>query len=187
MRNLDQYKAEIFRRSQQRIQKRRRILAGCIPAVLCVALCTGALLPGILSATKDAPLNRNEGTQGGNDYYGSIVCTYTLAEIQATGSAPAHCQKVTDKVAVTKIFCAIHGLFDDAAEPPPEVNDGTGSVLDKETAGAAGYCITLSTAEGSNTVYSLTGYVLINKSTGQQQVLTQAQLSQLKEDLGLPQ
>lgn len=181
MRNLDQCKAEILRRSQQRIQKRRRILVGCIPAVLCVALCSAVLLPGMLPANRDAPPD----TSGDHIYGGSIVCTYTLAQIQGTGSAPAYCQSVTDKVAVTKIFCALHGLFDDV-EPPPEGSEGNGSTLDKELGGAAGYSITLSTPEGDETVYTLSGSVLINESTGQQQVLTPAQLSQLKKNLGLP-
>ena len=186
MRTLEQCKTEIFRRSQQRLQKRRHILAGCIPVVLCAALCAAAFLPDTRSVNNSAPPN-SSGSLSGDHFYGdSLVCSYTLAEIQATGSAPAHYQQVTDKVAVTKIFCAIHGLFDDA-EPPPEANDGNGSVLDKELAGAAGYSITLSTAEGAKTIYTLSGYVLINETTGQQQVLTQAQLSQLKKDLELPQ
>lgn len=50
MRNLEECRAEVFRRSEERIRARKRrngvILAACVPVVLCVALVLAVGLPG---------------------------------------------------------------------------------------------------------------------------------------------
>lgn len=50
MRNLDECKAEVFRRSEARLRARKRrniaILTACVPVVLCIALVWAAGLPG---------------------------------------------------------------------------------------------------------------------------------------------
>lgn len=50
MRNLEECRAEVFRRSEARIRARKRrniaILTACVPLVLCVALAWAAGLPG---------------------------------------------------------------------------------------------------------------------------------------------
>ena len=50
MRDLEQAKSEVFRRSSARIKKRktirRSIIACCVPLVLCVGILSVSMLPG---------------------------------------------------------------------------------------------------------------------------------------------
>lgn len=67
MRNFEQRKAEVFRRSKERISARRRrrncILACCIPLCLILAVWSAGLFP----------LNLAPATNGGSDYPGDLV------------------------------------------------------------------------------------------------------------------
>ncbi len=58
MMNFDERKAEVFRRSQVIIEKRRkknRIIALCLPFVLCAFIFSVTVLPAMLPAKKEAP------------------------------------------------------------------------------------------------------------------------------------
>ena len=58
MMNFDERKAEVFRRSQVIIEKRRkknRIIALCLPFVLCAFVFSVTVLPAMLPASKEAP------------------------------------------------------------------------------------------------------------------------------------
>lgn len=182
MRDLAQCRAEIFRLSQEktkkRRQRRRQILTCCIPLVICLAAAF-LLLPAQQNKTA-------AGTDGAAETAGSITCSYVQAEIRSTDE----CRSVTDKVAVTKIFSALHSMY---AQEPTYGMGGETSVPEKgqeNLQGASGsnqgeYTVTLATAHGEETVYALSGNFLTNRSTGQVAELTEIQLSQLKAALGL--
>ena len=67
MRNFEERKAEVFRRSEERVNTRRRrrncILAFCIPFCLILTVWTAGLFPSIPGPT----------TNGGSDYQGDLV------------------------------------------------------------------------------------------------------------------
>lgn len=70
MRNFEERKEEIFRRSQVRIAKRRktayRVIAACVPVVLCVSVVSGYLLLGgfgMKSAAPEANMSPNYSMQ----------------------------------------------------------------------------------------------------------------------------
>ncbi len=71
MRSLEEYKAEIFRRSEARIEKRkrqrRRVLAVCIPLCLCVGV--GALLSKLPLAQKAEDASMPEKADGSFSYF----------------------------------------------------------------------------------------------------------------------
>lgn len=96
MRTMQENKAEIFRRAQVRIEKRRavrrRVTAIGIPVLLGVGLLSVTLLP--------PRTQMDSGPQQETYQAGSIVCTYVRAEVYAGDES----WTVTDKVAVTKIF-----------------------------------------------------------------------------------
>ena len=60
MRSFEQRKAEVFRRSEERIQKRirmkRRLLTASVPLLLCVTLSAITLLPGLENGTPTGAL-----------------------------------------------------------------------------------------------------------------------------------
>lgn len=193
MRELNECKAEVFRRSENRIKERRknrnRVLACCISLCLIITLCSVTIFPAMIPAgTENASGDANE-----LQIQGSIVCTYTEAEIQDAGQFPEHYEKVTDKVAVTNIFCAVHVLFpdaDDANRYREEASDIENSNREDlqvaDTAGEqSGYLITFSDEDGNQTVYNLNGDVLLNMNTGETVYLTDAQVAELKAALGI--
>lgn len=57
MRSLNEYKAEIFRRSENKIisrtAMRRRVITLCVPLCLTLAVCSAAILPGVFSVGND--------------------------------------------------------------------------------------------------------------------------------------
>lgn len=172
MRDLTECKAEVFRRSERRIQARRkarnRILACCIPLCLAVAVWCAASLP---AGDKGIPPENEMAT-------GSLVCSYTQVEILAANRIPTLYEKVTDKVEVTKIFSSIHALF-------PDQDAGDGSVGGLLTDCVADYTVIFQTEDGSQTVYALRGNMLRNVNTDEEVTLSDAQMAELLTALGI--
>lgn len=176
MRTLEQCKAEVFCRSKKRIEKRRkirnRVLALCIPLCLCAAM---LILPD--RGTKSSA-NESVGVSGTAD---------TQAEIYSGGSASAI---VTDPTQVRKLLGMLQSFYPgilyggtDAtcAVSPTEAEAPTSAPEGLPFAHENPICISFS---GNPTVrYSLLGDLLTNETTGEQVVLGDAQLSQLKEAL----
>lgn len=176
MRNLYDCKAEIFRRSEQRIQKRRqnrrRILACCVPAVLCITVCAAMFLP----VKKDGS-EHFDGLTGGISLE-SYVCSYVEVTIQQGANAP---QRITDKAAVTRIFEAVF-------QPDWAVHAETGTEPEKASGSLippAEYIITFMTEDGSKTVYTLDENILFSIKENSRILLSDAQVSQLKAALGI--
>lgn len=109
MRSLEENKAEIFRRAQERIQKQRRrtrrVLAIGLPLMLSLGV-VGLLLAGG-KGTGAEPERVEEFTQG------SYVCTYVRAEIHTAEKT----WTVTDKAEVTQIFNAVFEEGEKSQEP----------------------------------------------------------------------
>ena len=194
MRELTECKAEVFRRSEVRIRERKRvrkhIVMLCIP--LCLLMVLGTLM---LSPEKNIRGNKSSGAKvdGGvlmESATGSIVCSYTLVEIQweeETSEDHMECyKKVTDKVKVTKIFCTIHSYFPtaDGAE-----KNGESSIDDNRQNGANSkleeYKVIFSTEEGCQTIYKICDNEIVNVSTGEMVILTDDQIAKLKVELGI--
>jgi len=194
MRELNECKAEVFRRSERRIKERRRvqkrIFTLCIPICLVVVLCSVMILPETVSKGNRGSGNKVDGGVLKENSAGSIVCSYTLVEIQWTEELSEHntqhYMKVTDKVEVTKIFCAIHSLFSSVDDPE---KNAEGSIYGNQQIGSTGkpekYKVIFSTAEGYQTVYNLYDNKIFNVSTGEKMILTDEQTAQLKVTLGI--
>lgn len=190
MRDLNECQAEVFRRSETRIKERRkarnRILALCIPLCLIVTVWSVMILPTMLPARESSD-NAAEGIVEEN--VGSIVCSYTEVEIQNVSKFPEHYEKLTDKIAVTKIFSSIHSLFvgvDGADHAGGGLPDADGD--DNQTGNTSnptGYMITFSTEDGSQTVYNLNDNTLLNMMTNETVILTDTQVAELKAALGI--
>ena len=194
MRELNECKAEVFRRSEVRIRERKRvrkhIVMLCIP--ICLLMFLGTLMP---SPAKNIRGNKSSGTKADSGVLmesttGSIVCSYTLVEIQwEEESSEVHMEcykKVTDKVEVTKVFCVIHSYFSnaDGAE-----KNGESSIDDNRQNGTTSkleeYKVIFYTEEGHQTIYKICDNEILNVSTGEMVILTDDQITELKVELGI--
>ena len=179
MRDLNACKAEIFRRSENRIKERKkhrkRVLSLCIP--LCLVVGSLLMLPGLLSARKNTA---QENTKLENTE--SIVCTYTKVEILNAGQGLIPEMTVTDKVGVTKIFNAVGSCF-------PSDNGGQKGPTDSQTDGwddaTASIMIVFTDDEGNQETYNLNGIFLVNLDKNEEVVLTVEQRECLVTVLGL--
>ena len=169
MRNIDERMAEIARRSEKRIQKRKkqrkRLIAACIPIVLCVSLYI-ASMPQRINGMESNGIN--EGEEG-------TVAANTLVNVQVQkGDTPPF--SLSDKEQVAKAYDEIDALF----------GKNTDEIVTPEGTGREVYAITFCYADGTQTVFTLDGTILCNETTEKRQQLTAQQLVGLKQMLGLP-
>ena len=197
MRELHECQAEVFRRSDKRIkerkQRRNHILMACIPLVLCITLLGAFLFPG---ATPEDP--RFNGSAGGGlteEKFESLSCP--IAKITVTGGNFSQTYKeVEDLLLISDQLYSYgsrgsetNGTTDDGIASEGEdrkenADDVSGSVADSAN---IAYTITLITHEGVKTEYQLVGKTLKNLTTKQTYNLSQTQVNELYELLGIPQ
>jgi len=183
--NFEQRMAEIHRRSedifQQRRLRNRRILAICIPSVLCIGICAAVLLPAEpKSPTPEASLESIQQSQ---------LCSIT--KIQVSGGGVSHIYM--DAEDVMQIYNQL-SCYAQSPESSTAQDVTTESVDDTESnqvtgapsVSVTGYTITLYLHDGTTTEYCLLGTTLKNTRTQESFLLTQKQLTELKALLGLP-
>lgn len=155
MMNLDAYKEEIFRRSAQRIQKRRRArrwaLALCVPLVLALTL----VLPTLFEpeVARDAPMEMeslNEAAAQNHYTTSSIFCSYYRAELTLDGQTVT----VTDKIKVDKLYNIVGFdqpiLYGNSPTKPESADEDQQFALDHTEKTLV---ITFYTADGSQQLY----------------------------------
>ena len=200
MRNLEDCKAEVFRRSEERIKERKRsrnrVLACCVP--LCLLLVVGGLyLRPLLEPVDELMKSKSEGTAvsdrnlGGTEFtlLGGVV-EYTAVEItDRTGDTELVC-KVTYGDTV-KELCHVVGMSfivptteesGSTPEKEPEVDYELRvkyGLEDKK----ADYTFVFQTEADESFVFRLCENVLFNDQNGCAVVLTDAQLAVLKAQI----
>jgi len=199
MRNFEERKAEIFRRSESRIEARKRnrnrILAVCIP--LCLTLTVGAvtILPGMLSAGKNRVPGENAAMP---EYTGKgTACAVQIERISADSKYQyLEQQPYVLPEDIEKLYYSMESALEmdrgnEQHKEQDNLTDSSGKIDEEEfTLGGAGdplpsYRITFTMENGTKVIYTLDGYVL-KKDTGDDQiVLTQSQRTQLLETLAL--
>jgi len=192
MRDLKECQAEVFRRSEKRIKERKRrrnhILMACIPIVLCVSLFSVLNLPDMMSAGSSdfaAPEMYANGLT--EDMCGSLSCTVTKITVAGSGFS----QSYTDLDQILRISNQLYTYetrgWGDGNSEVADDEDGSenisGFISDSAT---AGYRITLVMHEGENARYLLAGNTLKNLITNQAHTLTQMQVNELYDLLGIP-
>ncbi|MBQ9838474.1 MAG: hypothetical protein IJO56_03115 [Oscillospiraceae bacterium] len=197
MRNFEERKAEVFRRSEKRIKERKarrnHILMACIPLVLCITLLGAFLFPG---ATPEDP-NFNGPAGGGltEDRFESLSCP--IAKITVTGGDFSRTYKdVEDLLLISDQLYSYgsrgdetngtsnNGIAAEGEDRKENADDIYGNITDHSN---VAYTITLVTHEGVKTEYRLVGKTLKNLTTKQTYNLSQTQVNELYELLGIPQ
>lgn len=209
MRSLQECQAEIFRRSNLRIRRRRqRILATCIPLALCVTVGAVALWPSEEKAGDVALM-------AGLPVETAVSMEYSLAEVQVSGSGVALCY--TEPETAARILAIIedspkyqtYSYAQDEPEVTPETygevsngtnidrhwvvggmgddSNGTGATMASPEAEAPAYTLTFVYRDGSTQIYTLSGYQLKDTATDQIRYLSPEDADALEKLLQLPQ
>ena len=197
MSNFEERKAEVFRRSENRIKERKRnrnrILAFCIPLCLIVTVWSIMILPAMMPASKS-----NNSAGEGMDIMGSVDGTdaaFVRVEIMSIGTATQSTIQKDDATEVAQIYSTLQSSFVNSGGGNKEsVNeeaedDALTENKDYSQSGttnlSSGFRIIFTTENGAQTIYSLSGDKLINETTKQETILTEDQRSNLMNMLGL--
>lgn len=180
MRDLESCKAEVFRRSENRIKertrRRRRALTLCVPLVLCLVVGAAvwpALMPGgVKGAVAGEPQEQRNSMDAA--WEKSVTLDETSAAVR------------TDDAAAAELLRALAPPADCAAWEQAEslTRASVQTVEDRED--EDGVRIVLETAEGEE-IYTLSGDVLTCRSQNWQRQLTEEEEMILRQTLGLPQ
>lgn len=199
MRNFEERKAEVFRRSEKRIkerkQRRNHILMACIPLVLCITILGAFLRPGVTSDGAADPGDTIPVMDGMGNPIQSPSLTCPIAKITVSGNdLSLSITEVSDLLLISdKLYSygtrapSSNGTTnEEVVDKAPEDNaeDVSGSIMDSTN---AVYTITLVMHEGEKTEYQLSGNTLKNLTTNQSYTLSQTQVNELQELLGIPQ
>lgn len=207
MRNLEECKAEIFRRSKIRIRRRRRILAACIPCVFCVVLSAVLLWPSEGKST-DLPV------VDGLTLETAVSMEYSLAEVRVAGSGISLCHaepetagKILDLIENSAKYQTYSSAQDEPEVTPETYGEafdhtntdrhwiigGTGTDINNAGPTMAppetelpAYTLTFVYRDGSTQIYTLTGYQLKNAATDQTRYLSPEDADTLLQLLQLP-
>ena len=190
MRNFEERKAEVFRRSEKRIkerkQRRNHMLMACIPLVLCLTI-FGAFLFPQMDDFKQAPESSNEQFSGtmGKDEIGGLFAG--SVEVSGNGVSSYY----TSVENVQGIMRLINGIV-----AVPETNDGDDLrdyITDESTSTDANenyqencYKIVVHRSDGTSTEYLLVGSRLIDQNTQQEFPVSEDTMKDLKNALGIP-
>ena len=200
MRNFEERKAEVFRRSEKRIKERKarrnHILMACIPLVLCITLLGAFLRPDVTPDGALDPAETSPVVDGMGNPIQSPSLTCPIAKITVSGNGIS--QMYTEVETLLLISDQLYSYSTRA----PESNDITNEAVPGEgedrkentddmsgiisDSANAAYTITLVTHEGTKTEYQLSGNTLKNLFSDQSYTLSQIQVDELHELLGIP-
>ena len=197
MREINKCTAEVFRRSEKRIKERKRnrnrILMCCIPFLICITIFSAAILPAMMPAKKGENLSDNNSDMAGNADGTNVA--YVSVEAINVGTATQSTILKDDADEVAQIYYTLQSSFENSGGGNKEsVNDmeDDGLVEDNKAFSQSGttnlsseFRIIFTTENGSQTIYSLSGYKLINETMKQETLLTADQRSNILDTLGL--
>ena len=197
MRELHECQAEVFRRSEKRIkerkQRRNHLIMACLPLVLCITILGAFLFPG--GIPEDPGFNGAAGGGLTEEKFESLSCP--IAKITITGGNFSQTyREIEDLLLISDQLYSYgsrgnetNGTTDDSIASEGEdrkehADDICGNITDHSN---VAYTITLVTHEGVKTEYRLAGKTLENLTTKQTYHLSQTQVNELYELLGIPQ
>ena len=120
MRDLNECKAEVFRRSEKRIKERRKIrnraLALCIPLCLLILL-SSSMIPGMLfEGSGDAP-EGGENTSQGSEFWESVFEGSGVPD-HAEGGADSSAPSETESDSEEESALSSCGVLERRSAPP---------------------------------------------------------------------
>jgi len=199
MRNFEERKAEVFRRSEKRIkarkQRRNHILMACIPLVLCITLFSVFFLPGLSANTKEPGVADDAAGELIANKSESLSCAYTKIDVTGNGISLSY-TKASDILSISNQLASCMVIEPENSTSVGEetrgddfknesVEDSYIAITGATSAAGTGYVITLTLHEGGTIAYRLTGNSLLDMAENKTYKLTPAQLKELNELLGI--
>ena len=191
MRSFEERKAEVFRRSENRIKERRkarnRALAVCIPLCLIITVWSVTVLPAMLPVN-----NKNSGLAAERAENTSDATYYSKNEYVRIETRNSTAEDQTailknDPEEIAETYRLVQSMLNYS-----EKNDNHRTEdHEQQTAGgnankaASAYKITFTATDGDQTCYMLNDHVLIDIGTNKETVLTEEQYVQLLQALGV--
>ncbi len=188
MRSFDERRAEIFRRSGERIKKRKkakRIMLTCIPLFVCVILWSVVLLgqQNKSSFTSDSATNTNTYFE---DDCAPPPAVYTAVEVLEQDKADGYYKKTDEPLKIDKINKFIEAVVEASKTVADDYTDQIQSETDANDATkSTSYEIKFIMTNGSTKSFVLNGNKLLSKADNAVYSLSDSQLGTLKALLGL--
>lgn len=153
------------------------MLAGCIPLVLCVCLYTAFVQSGNMwdtaDRTQDGDAMENIGIESSSAFSGKI-------QVSGGGVSLTY----TDQSRVSDILGIIAGI---TTVPETVLEAEANAVaIPEDAVREEGYVLICTDAHGRVTEYTLTGSILIDRTTLTEYVLTEKEQDALRNALGIP-
>lgn len=183
MRDFEQRKSEIFRRSEEKIKenrrKRNRLLAACVPAA-CLCLCIGYLYsgPGQNKAQGEA-MNEGLGKEEQSTVAAGDAVQESESRVEVYREDFSGSYSELDRVA--RIEKIIGGILESE-----QVSGEDFVAADQENTREAEYKIILTDGAGNASEYILSGAILTDPAVGKEYRISPGELAELREALELP-
>ncbi len=178
MRNFEERKAEILRRSEERIKERRksrrRIVACCVPLCLCIAILTAIYVP-----------KKKEKSGNTNNYgYSQPAEEFPYTSLELVGNDT----ELNNTADIKDIYKIINSAFESDGASSAQ-NDGKGVVNGSNKSKSlrdtydtnALYTFKFSSSDGKQAVYTLSGNTLTDETTKTAAAISDEQLEKLYE------
>ena len=197
MKEISEYTAEVFRRSESRIkarkQRRNRILITCIPVALCLTICGTVLLPGIAPRGAGDP-KKSVGAMDGMGYSEHSSISSSVSKITVSAEGVSNTCTDTEKIMILLDrlqFPFLEPPESNAASAEGDLDNGKDlkEHVDKSDvfsdSSMTVYTITVYFHEGDITKYQLSGNALKDMSSNETYTLSSKQLDELLKLLEL--
>jgi hypothetical protein len=195
MRDFEERRAEVFRRSEKRIkerkQRRKHILLTCIPMVLCIMMSGVYVLPKMRA--ENLP-DWNIAPEFSDTHPAAETVEDCLSSL-VTDTVEVSGNRISHSYSSNRDVQRILGLIDEIVETPVTVRDESlsdfaaieSAVTDSDDElKDMSYRILVRHSDGSETEYLIIGNMLMDQSTQEAFHMDEATSFALKEALGIP-
>lgn len=183
MRNLDECKAEILRRAEDKKRKSRKKHSRMLMIGISLAICFTVFL--VMFFMDIMPDRKDENTNHENR-----VCSYTTVKIEHKNGVGSDMQRITDTADIDKVFSAISSIYvnvkEEVATPTksdflsPDFVDSPNEIIE-----FTGFIITFCEDDKSEVVYTLEENILCRVNDNFKVKIDDSQLTMLKNLLGI--
>lgn len=194
MRDFEQRKAEIFRRSEERLtqrKRRRRMIISCVPLVICIAVLSVFHVPDLIPASNDGDKYQVEENKDISSAQTDETKSYSTVKVQARSENTEYYREFEEPESVEKIVNTIEKYNSEknnasaSTEAQTHYDNATdagatmAAELPEEDKKEDGYRITVVSSDGSERVYTIVDGYLRDLTNGKKVFLTKEQVSEI--------
>ncbi len=184
MRQMEEYKAEIFRRSEYKIRERKKkrlqTILWCTPFFLCTFLWAVLILPAMMPAGSEDSSYDEMKDEMEIQVEENIEISCVSLEILDENGVLSH--RITEQALVSDLFRTVRSYTakEDVSDDRLEAETDPSSSDQMEMFGKANRSLIFTDTNGSAHLFSLSGNTITDKATGEKAELTGEELTQLE-------